>query len=87
MTPNLRRWLAELDRATALHWRPAAGHAPQDGPVILDLLRDGVPRLTLGFGRSVWIETAGAAAPKAAGAALPPASLEALKNALDEATR
>ena len=87
MTPNLRRWLAELDRATASQWRPAAERAPQDGPITLHLLRDGVPQVTLGFGRSMWIKTAGAAAPKASGAALPPASIEVLKKTPNEATR
>ena len=87
MTPNLQRWLAEAERATASQWRPAAAGAALVGPPALRLLRDGVLQATLSFGPGVLIESAGDAAPKTSTAALSSASVEALRKALDEATR
>ena len=87
MTPDLQRWLGELDRATASRWRPTPEGTPRDGPVALRLLRDGVPQASVGFGSHVWIEASGDAAPNASTATLPAGSIEALRNALDEATR
>ena len=87
MSPNLQRWLAEVDRATASQWRPAADGAARAGPPALRLLRDGVLQATLSFGPAVFIETAGDAAPKTSTAALSSSALEALTKALEEATR
>ncbi len=87
MTPNLLRWLAEADRASASQWRPALDAAAHVGPPSLRLLRDGVLQATLGFDTSAWIEAAGNVAPKMSTSVLPAASIEALKKSLDEATR
>ncbi len=87
MTPNLQRWLAEAERATALQWRPATAGAARLGPPALRLLRDGVLQATLSFGPGVLIETTGDAAPQTSTAALSAAATEALTKALDEATR
>ena len=87
MTPNLQRWLAEAERATASQWRPGSAGVAPVGPPSLRLLRDGVLQATLSFGHGGLIETAGDAAPKTSTAALAPAVLEALAKALEEATR
>ena len=87
MTPNLLRWLAEADRATASQWRPAADGTAHVGRPALRLLRDGVLHARLGFDAGAWIETAGDAAPKTSTAALSAAAIEALTKALEEATR
>lgn len=80
--PALQRWLARLDAATSsARWRPAAETAASGETAVLRLYRDGVPAATLRLDD----ETVGLApGPRAA---LPPATLAALKQALDDATR
>jgi hypothetical protein len=82
MTPALQHWLVQLDAATATHWRSAAEPAPADPGSVLHLSRDdarpaAMLRLT---DDAVWFAPASRAE-------LPRAAIDALKQALDEATR
>jgi hypothetical protein len=82
MTPALQRWLVQLDGATAAHWRSAAEPAPAVPGSVLRLSRDDAStaatlRLT---DDAVWFAPASRAE-------LPRAAIDALKQALDEATR
>jgi hypothetical protein len=86
MTPGLQSWLAQVDRAAASRWAPSTERGPGSGQSTLHLLRDGVLRATLGLdGASVWLDATGAAGSASSRAALSPASIEALRSALDEA--
>jgi hypothetical protein len=90
MTPALQRWLAQLDRSTASRWRTPLERAPHETTGAVRLLRDDVLVATLGFaGSGVWVDTAATAAAPVTSmmAMLPHASVEALRTALDEATR
>ena len=87
MSPGLQRWLAQLDRAAVSQWGVAAGRASRDGPVALRLWRDGTPQAALGFDDgTVWVEITGTPASTTVAALLPEAAIEALKNALNDAT-
>ena len=88
MTAPLQRWLALLERSAAARWRPGTEPAQGDASGVLRLLRDGTPQATLTFGSDgLRLETTGAATPAASVATLPPASIDALKAALNDATR
>jgi hypothetical protein len=80
--PPLQRWLARLDAATSsARWRPAAETAASGETAVLRLYRDGLPAATLRLDdESVGLVPG----PRAT---LPPATLAALKQSLDDATR
>ena len=87
MSPGLQRWLAQLERVAASQWVVVAGRAPRDGPVALRLWRDGAPQAALGFDdATVWVQISGTPASTTAAATLHDAAIEALKNALNDAT-
>ena len=82
MRPALQRWLARLDAATsAARWGATADAASSGDASVLRLYRDGALAATLRLDD----ETVGLApGPRAT---LPPATLAALKQALDDASR
>ena len=83
MTPALREWLTRLDAQTAARWHEAA--PATDGGESLRLFRDGELRLTLRLDATgVALLPAGA---PGSHTALAPATLESLRQALDDATR
>ena len=86
MSPALRRWLQQLDRAAASQWRAPPGAArPGEGSAVR-LYRDDTLYATLRLDDdAVWLDPASPAA-RPLRAALPAAALADLKRALDEAT-
>lgn len=82
MSPALQRWLAQLDAATsAVRWGAVSDTASSGEASVLRLYRDGAPAATLRLDdESVGLVPG----PRAS---LPRATLDALKQALDEATR
>jgi hypothetical protein len=95
MTPELERWLKQLDKSTARRWRSATERATHDRAGALSLWRDGMLQATLGFAQAaVWVDATGALEPMPAPAPtstltmapLPASSLDTLRKALDDAT-
>ncbi|HZT56625.1 MAG TPA: hypothetical protein VFA35_10390 [Burkholderiaceae bacterium] len=82
LTPALQRWLAQLDAASAgVATRAAAETAPSGEASVLRLYRDGALAATLR------LDDTSAGLVPGPRVALPPATLAALKQALDDATR